>query len=101
MVDTTNTAPLAAQLQATLNIIPAHTWYAAPSGALLFVNERSADYLGLPSDHPIRSGIDSGADWDDTKQYLDKAPLDDDARAKVFERNARRVYPRLNARLDA
>jgi 4-oxalmesaconate hydratase len=44
---------------------------------------------------------DSGADWDDTKQYLDKAPLDDDARAKVFERNARRVYPRLNARLNA
>jgi 4-oxalmesaconate hydratase len=44
---------------------------------------------------------DSGADWDDTKQYLDQAPLDDAARAKVFELNARRVYPRLAARLDA
>ncbi len=55
---------LEAQLQATLNIIPAHTWYAAPSGALLFVNERCADYLGLPSDHPIRFGIDTGAAWD-------------------------------------
>jgi len=43
---------------------------------------------------------DSGADWDDTRVYLDKAPLDDEARAKVFEGNARRVYPRLAARLD-
>src|SRR6201995_289225 len=44
---------------------------------------------------------DSGADWDDTKQYLDKAPLDDGARARVCERTPRRVYPRLAARLDA
>jgi PAS domain S-box-containing protein len=27
---------LEAQLQATLNVIPAHTWYAAPSGSLTF-----------------------------------------------------------------
>src|SRR5258708_1588513 len=53
-----------AQLQATLNIIPAYTWYAAPSGALTFVNERCADYLGLPKDHPLRFGIDTGAAWD-------------------------------------
>ena len=32
-----------AQLRATLNMIPAYTWYAATSGALLFVNTRSAD----------------------------------------------------------
>ena len=55
---------LEAQLQATLNMIPAHTWYAGPSGALTFVNTRIADYLGLPTDHPLRSGIDLGADWD-------------------------------------
>jgi PAS domain S-box-containing protein len=55
----------AAQLQATLNVIPAHTWYAAPSGALTFVNKRTADYLGLPKDHPLRFGIDVGAQWDD------------------------------------
>jgi len=36
----------AARLQATLNMVPAHTWYAVPSGALTFVNERCADYLG-------------------------------------------------------
>jgi PAS domain-containing protein len=46
-----------AQLQATLNVIPAHTWYASPSGGLTFVNKRTADYLGLPEDHPLRFGI--------------------------------------------
>jgi PAS domain S-box-containing protein len=50
-----------ARLQATLNVIPAHTWYAAPTGTLAFVNERTADYLGLPTAHPLRSGIDTGA----------------------------------------
>jgi PAS domain S-box-containing protein len=54
----------AAQLQATLNVIPAYTWYAAPSGGLTFVNKRTADYLGLPEDHPLRFGIDIGAPWD-------------------------------------
>src|SRR5258705_8665949 len=53
-----------AQLRATLNVIPAYTWYAAPSGGLTFVNERTADYLGLPKDHPLRFGIDIGAQWD-------------------------------------
>ena len=55
---------LEAQLQATLNVIPAYTWYALPSGALTFVNERTADSLGLPKDHPLRFGIDTGAEWD-------------------------------------
>ena len=53
-----------AQLQAILNVIPAYTWYAAPSGGLTFVNKRTADYLGLPKDHPLRFGIDVGAQWD-------------------------------------
>ena len=53
-----------AELQATLNVIPAHTWYASPSGGLTFVNKRTADYLGLPKDHPLRFGIDVGAQWD-------------------------------------
>jgi hypothetical protein len=39
---------IAARLRATANVIPAHIWYAAPSGALIFVNSRIADYLGLP-----------------------------------------------------
>jgi PAS domain S-box-containing protein len=56
--------PLGQELQLALNLIPAHTWYAAPSGALTFVNERTADYLGLPKDHPLRFGIDTGEEWD-------------------------------------
>jgi PAS domain S-box-containing protein len=53
-----------ARLQATLNVIPAHTWYAVPSGALTFVNRQIADFLNLPIDHPLRLGIDIGAAWD-------------------------------------
>ncbi len=52
------------RLRATLKVIPAYTWYAAPNGALTFVNERTADYLGLAKDHPLRFGIDTGAAWD-------------------------------------
>ena len=61
---------LEAQLQATLNVIPAYTWYALPSGGLTFVNERAADYLGLPKDHPLRFGIDTGAEWDSHIPFL-------------------------------
>jgi PAS domain S-box-containing protein len=53
-----------AQLQASLNVIPAYAWCAAPSGGLTFVNKRTAEYLGLPQDHPLRFGIDVGAQWD-------------------------------------
>jgi PAS domain S-box-containing protein len=53
-----------AQLQAILNVLPAYTWYAAPSGGLGFVSKRTADYLGLPKDHPLRFGNDIGAPWD-------------------------------------
>jgi len=59
-----------AQLQATLNVIPAYTWYALPSGALTFVNERTADYLGLPKDHPLRFGMDTGGEWDSHLAFL-------------------------------
>jgi formate hydrogenlyase transcriptional activator len=65
-----NSPPLEALLQATLNVIPAYTWYAVPSGALIFVNERSADYLGIPKDHPLRLGIDTGAAWDSHIPFL-------------------------------
>jgi PAS domain S-box-containing protein len=53
-----------AQVQAILNVIPAYTWYAVAAGALTFVNKNTADYLGIPNDHPLRFGIDIGAQWD-------------------------------------
>ena len=56
--------PLGAELKLAINLIPAHAWYAVPSGALTFLNERGSDYLGLPKDHHLRLGIDTGAPWD-------------------------------------
>jgi 4-oxalmesaconate hydratase len=48
-------------------------------------------------------GIDptTGHFFDDTKRYVDAAALTDEQRAKIFSRNALRVYPRLQARLAA
>ena len=42
---------------------------------------------------------DTGSGWDDTKRYLDAIELAEDDRRKIFEENARRVYPRLDRRL--
>lgn len=39
---------------------------------------------------------DTGHNFDDTKRYIDAQPLSEDDRAKLFEGNARRVYPRLD-----
>jgi PAS domain S-box-containing protein len=54
-----------AQLQAILNVLPAYIWYGTPSGSLTFVNKRQADFLGVSTDHPLRFGVDIGAQWDD------------------------------------
>lgn len=42
---------------------------------------------------------ETGIPWDDTKRYIDASGMPDDARRKIFESNARRVYPRLDAKL--
>jgi len=55
---------LRTQIRATLDLIPAQTWYAVPSGGLAFVNERCAEYLGLSKDHPLRTGTVTEAAWD-------------------------------------
>jgi 4-oxalmesaconate hydratase len=47
-------------------------------------------------------GVDpeTGHHYDDTKRYIDQVKtLDDKSRGKIFEGNARRVYPRLDALL--
>ena len=48
-------------------------------------------------------GVDpeTGRYFDDTKRYIDALDLSDADRHKVFEGNARRVYPRLDAALKA
>jgi len=48
-------------------------------------------------------GIDpeTGHYFDDTKRYIDALPLAKEEKRKIFEGNARRVYPRLGAKLAA
>ncbi len=49
-------------------------------------------------------GIDpeTGHNYDDTKRYIEATlNLDDDERRMIYELNARRVYPRLDAALQA
>ncbi len=48
-------------------------------------------------------GVDpeTGHHFDDTLRYVDALRLDDASRAQVLSGNARRVYPRLDARLRA
>jgi 4-oxalmesaconate hydratase len=46
-------------------------------------------------------GIDvrTGQYYDDTKRYVDALALSEADRQRVYSANARRVYPRLDARL--
>jgi len=46
-------------------------------------------------------GIDprTGHYYDDTKRYLDALPLSEGDRNKLFEGNARKVYPRINKKI--
>jgi 4-oxalmesaconate hydratase len=46
-------------------------------------------------------GIDptTGYYYDDTKRYVDKIPLSEADKRKVYEDNSRKVYPRINKRL--
>ena len=44
---------------------------------------------------------ETGGAFDDTRRYLEAAGLDESDLRRVFEGNARRVYPRLDTRLAA
>jgi PAS domain S-box-containing protein len=77
-----------AQVQAILNVLPTYTWYAAPRGALTFVNTRTADYLGIPDDHPLRFGIDIGATWD---EWIPLLHPDDQEKARKYWSNCMRT----------
>jgi 4-oxalmesaconate hydratase len=48
-------------------------------------------------------GIDpeTGFYFDDTKRYIDALPIPQADKTRIFEKNARRVFPRLDARLKA
>ena len=60
-----------------------------PVDNILFASEMVGAVRGVDPD--------SGFHFDDTKRYIDAAPgLGPDERRKIFEGNARRVYPRLD-----
>ena len=58
---------------------------------ILFASEMVGAVKGL--------NPDTGEYYDDTKRYIDRASLSDEDRAKIFEGNVRRVYPRIETYL--
>jgi PAS domain S-box-containing protein len=77
-----------AQVRAILNVLPAYTWYAPPSGSLAFVSKRQADFLGVPEDHPLRFGVDIGAPWDAHIPFLHP---DDQEKGREYWSNSLRT----------
>ena len=63
-----------------------------PADNILFASEMLGAVRG---DNP-----DTGQSWDHTKLYVDRAGLDAGDLRKVYELNARRVFPGLEARLS-
>ena len=64
-----------------------------PADNILFASEMIGAVRGIDPE--------TGFHWDDTKRYVDALGLGAEEQRKVFELNARRVYPRLDARLTA
>src|SRR5204862_5007740 len=65
-----------------------------PADNILFASEMIGAVRGIDPE--------TGHHFDDTKRYVDASPLLGAAdRAKIFEANARRVYPRLDEALRA
>jgi PAS domain S-box-containing protein len=52
------------------------------------VSKRTAEYLGIPKDHPLRFGIDTGAQWDDWVPLLHP---DDQEEARKYRLNSLRT----------
>ncbi|MEI9886148.1 MAG: amidohydrolase family protein [Rhizomicrobium sp.] len=62
-----------------------------PHGNILFGSEMVGAVRGIDPE--------TGHYYDDTKRYLDALPLGEDLRQRIFEGNARRVFPRLDRKL--
>ena len=65
-----------------------------PAANILFASEMIGAVRGVDPE--------TGHNYDDTKRYIEATlNLDDDERRQIYEGNARRVYPRLDAALKA
>jgi 4-oxalmesaconate hydratase len=58
-----------------------------PADNILFASEMIGAVRGIDPE--------TGHHFDDTKRYLDHLALDEEAKEKIFYRNALRVYPRI------
>jgi 4-oxalmesaconate hydratase len=63
-----------------------------PVDNILFASEMIGAVRGIDPD--------TGHYFDDTKRYIEAASIDPEQRYKIYEGNARRVYPRLDALLE-
>ena len=64
-----------------------------PTDNILFASEMIGAVRGIDPE--------TGHNYDDTKRYVEAASISAEARAKIYEGNARRVFPRLDAALKA
>jgi len=64
-----------------------------PASNVLFASEMIGAVRGIDPE--------TGHHFDDTRRYLEAAGLCEGDRRRIYEGNARRVYPRLDARLKA
>jgi len=64
-----------------------------PADSILFASEMIGAVRGVDPE--------TGFHYDDTRRYVDAASVSDADRRKIYEGNARRVYPRLAAALAA
>ena len=64
-----------------------------PAGNILFASEMIGAVRGIDPE--------SGHCYDDTRRYVEAAHIEDATRYAIYEGNARRVYPRLDAALKA
>lgn len=64
-----------------------------PAENILFASEMIGAVRGIDPE--------TGHFYDDTRRYIEAAALSADERAQVYEGNARRVFPRLDAQLNA
>jgi 4-oxalmesaconate hydratase len=64
-----------------------------PVANILFASEMIGAVRGIDPE--------TGHHFDDTKRYIDAASLSTEAKRSIYEGNARRVYPRLDAALKA
>ena len=100
-------------------IIDCHGHYTTEPKVLLAFGKLQVDAMGTNAPRPAKASLNISDDEirqsiegaqldpeprhyvDDTKRYVDALPISTQDKQKIFEGNARRVFPRLAPRLVA